>query len=246
MTEPVDIAAVGALVGDRVRAAILTSLLSGEERSASALADAAGASASLASAHLRKLLDGGLIVVESHGRERRYRLAGPVVAEMLEAMQLVAPAHPTTSLRGANAKRRIRRARLCYDHLAGVLGMAVTEGLIDRGALQLADGSLVLGRSAEPVLAEIGVDLDALRAADRPLLRDCLDLTERRRHLSGGLGAAVAHRLLADRWVVRREGGRGVDLTVDGAAGLHEWLAIDLATNAAWHEATAHAMAHTH
>lgn len=234
MTGDSDLAAVGRLVGDRVRAAILMSLLSGGATSASGLAAAAGASASLTSGHLRKLLDGGLVDVTTSGRQRLYRIASVEVAEMLEAMQLVAPTTPVTSLRGANGRRRLRRARMCYDHLAGVLGIAVTDGLVARDVL--LDGSLAIGDGAEPALAEVGLSLTPLLHGSRPVVRACTDWTERRPHLSGGLGAAVATTFVERGWVVRRAGSRGLDVTADGAVGLEEWLGVRLTDEAAWRD----------
>jgi DNA-binding transcriptional ArsR family regulator len=234
MSGDTDLAAIGALVGDRVRAAILLCLLGGGETSASELARAASASPSLTSAHLKRLREGGLVEVSASGRQRLYRIASVEVAEMLETMQLVAPATPVTSLRGANGKRRLRRARMCYDHLAGVLGVAVTDGLVARQVLHRE--TLALGDGAAPVLAEAGIALAGLSASSRPVVRACTDWTERRPHLAGGLGAAVATHLLDRRWVLRREGSRGLDVTVDGAAGLEDWLGIRLVDQAAWRE----------
>jgi DNA-binding transcriptional ArsR family regulator len=222
----VDLAEIGALVGERVRAALLQQLMDGGATRASDLAVAVGASPSLTSAHLRKLLDGGLVEVDASGRTRHYRLASVEVAEMLEAMQTLTTAPTATSLRRAHGKRRLRRARLCYDHLAGVLGIGVTDALVARRVLDGADGTLALGAEAGAVLAEVGVDLEPVLAAARPTVRQCVDWTERRPHVAGGLGAAVAARMLEARWVVRRQGSRGLDVTVDGARVLEGWLGV--------------------
>jgi DNA-binding transcriptional ArsR family regulator len=236
MTGESNLAAVGALVGDRVRAAILIHLLGGDGASASELAAGAAASPSLTSGHLRKLLSGGLVAAEPVGRERVYRLASVEVAEMLESMQHLAPDLPVTSLRGATNKRRLRRARLCYDHLAGVLGTAVTDALVRHDALRPDSDLLVLGDRAPDVFEEVGIDLAPLRAAPRPVLRQCTDWTERRPHIAGGLGAAVAERMLEQRWVVRRPGSRGLDVTVDGATGLEGWLDLRVPECEGWLE----------
>lgn len=229
------LAAVGALVGDRVRAAILLRLLDGGS-TASELADYAEASPSLASGHLKKLLVGGLVAVEPIGRRRLYRLASVEVAEMLEAMQHLVPDQPVSSLRGVNTKRRLRRARLCYDHLAGVLGTAVTDALVRREGLAADSDTLVLGRRAGEVFGTLGIDLVPLRAAPRPVLRVCTDLTERRPHVAGGLGAAIAGQMLERRWVARRPGSRGLDVTVEGAAGIEDWLDLRVAQCDGWLE----------
>ncbi len=228
MTAEADLARIGILLGDRTRAAILLALLNGDAQPASVLADAAGASRSLASSHLRKLLDGGLVDVEAVGRQRRYRLASGHVAEMLESVMFLAPAQPVTTLRQANRNAHLRHARLCYDHLAGVFGVAVTEGLVDRGALLVVDQGFELTSDGEPLMAELSVDLPALRRARRPLCRTCTDWTERREHLAGGLGAAVAGQMLQRGWIARRPGTRALDLTPAGCAEAARWLGVDL------------------
>ncbi len=239
MTNEPDLATIGMLLGDRVRAAMLEALLDGEESPASSLASASGASASLASAHLRRLLDGGLVRVRTEGRRRLYRLASPQVAEFLEAaLLLTPPLTGATSLRQANRRDRLRRARLCYDHLAGVLGVAVTERLVEVGALSTAQDGLVLTAPVgDDTLGRLGIEVDVLRAAHRPLSRPCTDWTERRPHLAGGAGAAVASALLERRWVLRRAGNRGLDLTSDGAVGLHDWIGLRVDALEGWRAA---------
>ncbi len=139
-------------------------------------------------------------------------------------------------MRGANSKRRLRRARLCYDHLAGVLGTGVTDALVRNEALRSDSDVLVLGDRASDVLGEVGIDLALLHAAPRPLLRQCIDWTERRPHLAGGLGAAIAENLIDRRWVIRRPGSRGLDVSVDGASGLERWLDLRVPECEGWLE----------
>ena len=176
------------------------------------LADEAGVSPSAASAHLSQLHDAGLVAVERSGRHRYHRLANRDVATALEALMVLAPQRPVRSLREHNAAAALRHARSCYDHLAGRAGVAVTAALVERGALeptddvpdtrrrdhdpisaQLPTHPYRLGPAAEPVLGELGIDLDALRRAParRPLLRFCLDWSEQRHHLGGRLGATL-------------------------------------------------------
>ncbi len=130
-----DIATVGALVSDRTRGRILLALGDGRALPASVLADEAGVATSTASAHLSKLLDGGLLAVEQHGRHRYFRIAGPDVGELLEALARVAPAAPVRSLRQGTRAQAVRFARTCYDHLAGVLGTRLMAALIERELL---------------------------------------------------------------------------------------------------------------
>src|SRR4051812_42084100 len=130
MAEDVDIASVGALIGDSARAAMLQALLGGDGISAGQLARAAGVSKSGATAHLRRLRDGGLVSAETVGRHSLYRLADPEVADVLEALARVAPLRPVRSLRESESAGALRAARTCYDHLAGELGVGITEALV--------------------------------------------------------------------------------------------------------------------
>jgi DNA-binding transcriptional ArsR family regulator len=237
----VDISSVASLFADRTRASILSALADGRALAASVLADEAGVSAPAASAQLAKLTRAGLIDVEVSGRFRYYSLASDHVATVIEALSALAPRRPVRSLREGTRAAALRRARTCYDHLAGRYGCAVTQGLVDRGVLVAGDGiadtrrrgsdplssqlhehPYELGPAAGPVLGELGVDLDAVRrgAGQRPLLRFCLDWSEQRHHLAGRLGSAVLDAFLAQGWVVRRPGHRAVTVTDAGEAAL--------------------------
>ena len=228
MEPDADLAAIGRLIGDPNRARILQVLMGGMPQSGSALAEAAGISRSLASAHLKKLTGGGLVRAERRGRQQLYSLVGAQVAEALETLQLLAPTMPVRSLRGSTRMRNLRWARTCYDHLAGVTGVAVTEALAAREAIGERDGAWVLGASGARVFGEVGIDVEDVPRRTRPLLRPCLDWTERRHHLAGGLGAAVTTELTRRGWVRRHDGSRIVTVTPAGAAGLDAWLGIDL------------------
>ena len=131
-------------------------------------------------------------------------------------------------LRGAARMRSLRWARMCYDHLAGVVGVAVTEGLAAQQAIAETDGAWVLGPRGAAVFGDLGIDAAAVPCRTRPLLRPCLDWTERRHHLAGGLGAALAAELTRRDWARRLDGSRIVTVTPDGSAGLSDWLGLDL------------------
>jgi DNA-binding transcriptional ArsR family regulator len=223
-----DIAAPAGLIADRNRAEILLALLGGTSASGSALADAAGISRALASAHLKKLVGGGLVTVERRGRQRLYSLAGEDVAEALEALMELSPPSEVSSLRGASRSESLRRARRCYDHLAGALGVAITEGLVSRDLIRPVDGGFELGAVAAEGFAEIGVDISSLERRRRQTLRACLDWTERRDHLAGGLGAAIGDELIRRGWVRTTEASRIVSITARGARGLRDWIGVDL------------------
>jgi DNA-binding transcriptional ArsR family regulator len=228
--EPVtDLAAIGRLMGDPNRAQILEILLSGVPQSGSSLASALGISRSLASAHLTKLTAGGLVRAERSGRQQLYSLAGRPVAEAVEMLLLIAPATPVQSLRGAVRKRSLRWARMCYDHLAGAVGVAITDTLIALDTVAEQDGAWVLGTQGAEVLGQLGLDVSALRHKTRPMLRACMDWTERRHHIAGSAGEAVADEFFRRNWMRRQDGTRIVTVTPAGCAGLSSWLGLDVA-----------------
>jgi DNA-binding transcriptional ArsR family regulator len=219
---------VAALLGDPTRAAMLDALMDGRARPAGELARTAGIAPSTASGHLARLVAGRLLVVEPSGRERLYRLASADVAEVLEALSRLASEAPVDSLRGADRRDALRAARTCYDHLAGRLGVAVTDALVARGVLRPRDGSFDLAEDGAVFLAELGVDVDGARARKRVFARSCLDWSERRPHLAGALGAALADAALGHGWVRRRPSDRALDVTPRGREALREWLGVSV------------------
>jgi len=216
-----DLATVGAAIGEPARALMLNALLGGRALPATELARVADVAPSTASAHLAKLAEAGLIAVEPNGRHRYHRLAGDEVAHALEVLSTIAPPLEITTLRAANRAGAERHARSCYDHLAGELGVALTDRLIDLGALE--SDSLAL-RDAKPLTA-VGIHAEQLTGR-RPLTRACLDWTERRPHVAGQVGAAILTALLDLRWIKRGPTGRAVQLTAPGERGLYSALGL--------------------
>ena len=227
MPGDVDIAASGALLSDRARVEILARLSDGRALPASELASAAGVARSTASAHLDKLLDAGWLAVEAQGRHRYYRLADPALVSVLEALARVSPPRPVRSLTTSLEGDALRAARLCYDHLAGHLGTAVTESLIARRAIRRRDGAFVLTAAGRRFLESAGVDVEGATAARRRFAYPCLDWTERRHHLAGALGAAVAQQCL-DRGWVRRTSTRALRMTDDGRRQLRASFGVEV------------------
>src|SRR4051794_34013338 len=234
MASEVDLAAVARMLGEPARMAMLEALLGGEARSGRELAAAAAVAPSTASEHLAQLQHAGLVSAAADGRRRAYRLAGPAVAEALEALAALAPERRVTSLRQATAAELHREARTCYDHLAGSLGVAVCDALVGRELLDPTDGGWTVTPEGERGFARQGIDVGALRAARRPLTRVCIDWSERRPHVAGGLGAALAGRLLERRWVERRPGLRAVAVTPLGRRELAAWLGVEAAGERLW------------
>lgn len=236
-----DIARIGILIGDKARARVLLALLGGSSLPAGALAAEAGIGPATMSVHLAKLVAGGLLTVERRGRNRYFRLAGPAVAEVLAAIARIAPPRPMRSLRQHTRAEALRRARTCYDHLAGRLGVAVMDALIG-GELITRDDvprpenrDTLLGPGEEEryqlteagrrTAAALGVDLARL-SPRRPVVGECLDWSEGRVHLAGALGAAMTTRMIDSAWVRPDGASRVVQVTGPGRAGLHRVLGV--------------------
>lgn len=209
-----DIAPLAALIGDPARANMLTALIGGEALTAGELAREAGVTAQTASSHLAKLASGGLVAPRRQGRHVYYALAGGEVAALLEKLMHLAERTGHRRTRTGPAEPALRRARVCYDHLAGELGVALFDGLLAQRVLARRDGALVLTRKGEDFAQDFGIDLDAL--GRRALCKDCLDWSVRRSHLAGGLGAALLARFYALGWARREKDTRVVRFTPPG------------------------------
>jgi DNA-binding transcriptional ArsR family regulator len=208
------LAAVASCLAEPARARIVCALLGGRAMTATELADEAGVAPSTASEHLAKLRERGLVSLERQGRHRYFRLAGSDVASFVEGLAGFAASRDPARRFGPNDPA-LRRARVCYDHLAGEFAVELRERLLDRGGLGL-DGADSLTAAGECLFADIGVDVADLRRSRRPLVRACLDWSERRHHLGGALGAALLARLFELGWIERATIGRAVTVTPRG------------------------------
>ncbi len=215
MKDGPDIALVASLLGDPARANMLTALMAGQALTAGELAREAGVTAQTASGHLARLEAGGLIVGRRQGRHAYFALSGHDVAEVLEALTGLAARTGHSRARPGPKEPALRRARVCYDHLAGDLGVALLDGLVASGVL-LDDETLTLTPAGEIRMADLGIDTAALRKARRPVCKRCLDWSVRRSHLAGSLGAALLQRIYALGWARRVEGSRIVAFTPAG------------------------------
>ncbi len=217
MAYDVDVAAIAAQIGHPARAAMLDQLLGTPVCTAGQLAQAAAVSRSAASQHLGILVQGGLITVTAVGRHRWYRLASSDVADVLEALARIAPAQRPTSLRHVTKGEALRAGRTCYDHLAGRLGVALADTLVQRGlvTIQPHDGAWTLSAQGMTWFQAIGCEIPSSARMRRPLIRPCLDWSEQRPHLAGTLGRAVLDQLLASEWVMRIPGQRAVRINPD-------------------------------
>jgi DNA-binding transcriptional ArsR family regulator len=227
MTGAEELAAFAALLADRTRAAMCLALLDGRAWTAGELGRYAGVAPATASEHLDRLVRGGLLAQERQGRHRYLRLAGPEVAHLVEELSGhsdVSRRTPAATLRAATASAAMARARTCYDHVAGRLGVAIADAMAERGLLARETGLALTGDGLD-WLASLGVTLPSGR---RPVVRECLDWTERRPHLAGAAGAALCARAFDLGWIVRIGSARAVRVTPEGARGLRAALGLTL------------------
>jgi DNA-binding transcriptional ArsR family regulator len=222
------LAALASLLADETRAAFCLALLDGRAWTASELARAAQVSRPTATERLNRLAGGSLLAEVRQGRRRYLKLAGDRAAHLIEELTAHAPAPPAPprAFPQGSANRALARARACYGHLAGRLGVAVTQVMTHRGLLRQDAGFALTGDGAA-WLTEIGAGLAAARSSRRLLVLPCLDFTERWAHLGGAAGAAVHRHFLARAWVVPVGSGRALRVTGEGGAALRDHLGVD-------------------
>jgi len=233
-------AEVAALSGDPARASMLHALMDGRALTATELARVAGITPQTASSHLARMTAVGLLAVEQQGRHRYHRLATPSVARMMESiMQVAADLEPDRKrLTVGPRDAALRRARTCYDHFAGRLGVALADALVEQGRIELTSDAGILTEAGVTFLDEIGLDVVPMQArgtkrSGRVLCRPCLDWSERRPHLAGSFGAALCTHSMEQGWTRRIPGTRAVEITPKGERVLREkfrvshWLSIE-------------------
>jgi len=218
-----NISTIAALLGDPTRSRICLALCDGRPLPAGELALRACASAQATSNHLAKLRDEGLVTVEATSRCRYYRLAGAEIARAIEALAIVTPAPPMRSVSVARADA-LRNGRTCYDHLAGILGVGLAEAMVERGWLVVSGANFEVLSKGVTAFASLGIDTASIRKEQRSFALVCVDWSERRPHIAGGLGAALLERLIGLGWVRRQPRSRAVSLTPSGYQGLTNTL----------------------
>lgn len=216
MKEGPDIAQLGALIGDPARANMLTALMAGGALTASELAAEAGVTIQTASSHLKKLETADLLIQRKQGRHRYFALADDDVGALLETMMGLAARRGLTRTRTGPKDPALRKARVCYNHLAGELGVRLYDGLLASALLSEADGEPVLTPTGRERMIEFGIDIDALETQRRPLCRSCLDWSARRTHLAGSLGQSLLTRFEDLGWARREPASRVVHFTAQG------------------------------
>jgi DNA-binding transcriptional ArsR family regulator len=224
MKDGPDISRIAALIGDPARSNMLLAMLDGRALTAGELAAQAGITKQTASSHLARLLDGGLVAREVQGRHHYYRLGGADVAQALEALLGVSEGRTGTRTRTGPRDPALRKARICYDHLAGELGVLAFDRLVADGVLVRRGGVLGVSKAGWTRLGEIGVTEEGLAKSRRPVCKDCLDWSMRRHHLAGQVGAALLVRMFERKWAKRMAGTRVIQFTPSGEAALRTWL----------------------
>ena len=224
MKEGLDISIVAALIGNPACANMLTALLAGPALTATELAHEAGLTLSTVSGHLSRLERAGLVAIERQGRHRYFRLADRDVAIALEALMPVAARAGHLRVRTGPRDPELRRARSCYDHLAGDLAVKMYDRFVERKFLAGKSDSLHVTDAGRRFFAKAGIDTDALDNGRRPLCRPCLDWSERRTHLSGALGAAVFRHMLDRGWAVSERKSRIVRFSPAGEQKARAWF----------------------
>jgi DNA-binding transcriptional ArsR family regulator len=227
MKEGPDIAQIGALIGDPARANMLTTLMGGKALTATELAAAGGVTVQTASTHLAKLEAGNLLVQRKQGRHRYFTLADDSVGKFLESIMGFAAGRGHLRHKPGPKEPALRKARICYDHLAGDYGVRMLDSLIAKGAIDAMGDGLALTESGETELKTIGIDVHALKSSRRPLCRSCLDWSERRAHLAGSLGKALLSNFLEKGWARRTAESRSVVFSPEGE---RQFLALFPAT----------------
>lgn len=226
MKDGPSIVRVAALIGDHARAEVLTALLADRALTATELAGIAGVTKQTISAHLAKLRGAGLVSVEHQGRHRYFRLADHDVAQLLESLMGVAFRTGAVRLRSSPREPALRKARVCYDHLAGELGVLAFEALLARRVFKSDTNGLTLTNAGADWFTELGIDAAAAASKRRAFCRPCLDWGERRHHLGGALGTALLVRLFELGWARRAKDSRIVSFTPEGELAFRALFAV--------------------
>lgn len=218
MKEGPDIALIGAMIGDPARANILTALMSGKALTASELATEAGVTLQTVSSHLKKLEEAGLIGQRKQGRYRYFSLADEDVGQLLESMMGLAAKRGLMRTRTGPKDPALRKARICYDHLAGDLSVAMFDSFVAQGYILEEGEEIEVTEAGEAFFHSFGIEIASLRGTRRPVCKTCLDWSNRRSHMAGALGQALLARFHELGWAKRLEGTRIIDFSSKGEA----------------------------
>jgi DNA-binding transcriptional ArsR family regulator len=233
MTDGTSMVAAATLIGDHARARMLTALMGGRALTATELAGAAGITKQTGSTHLRKLLDARFVAMEAHGRHRYFRIADEEVAQLLEELMSFSVRTGTQAYATGPKDPALRKARVCYDHLAGELGVLLYASLLQRQAFDFNGSAIALSAEGERLITAFGIDARAIRNQKRAACRVCMDWSERRHHLAGAVGAALLTRIIELGWAVRDRSSRVIHFRPNGERAVRGYFRL----NGVLHEA---------
>ncbi|WP_079528010.1 ArsR/SmtB family transcription factor [Halobacillus hunanensis] len=219
-----NVAEVASILGEPSRSLILTSLMDGRFHTATELAYMAGIKQQTASFHLSKLMKANLIIMEKHGRHRYYHIIDGEVAQILESFLALSRPPEIRSLNQSIQMKALKSGRTCYDHLAGELGVGLTESMLQEGLIEKAEKEFIVSSKGERFFEEFGLDISKLRQKRRSFSRVCLDWSERQHHLAGALGNAIAAKLFEINWIEKHPSSRAVKVTERGHDGLQKYF----------------------
>ncbi|SDN03708.1 DNA-binding transcriptional regulator, ArsR family [Fictibacillus solisalsi] len=225
-----NVAEIASIVSESSRAAMLTVLMDGRFHTASELAYRAGIKPQTASFHLSKMQEAGVIALEKQGRHRYYGILNEEVAKVMESLLFIAPPVKIKSLKQSSQDKAIRYARTCYDHLAGNVGVQLTDALLKAGFLKEEKENFIIPEEGVRFFGEMGIDLERISKKRRSFSHRCLDWSERRHHLAGSLGNALLERFLELGWMQRVPHHRAVKITDAGINGFKRTFGIDLSS----------------
>ena len=228
MSKQPDIAQIATLIGDSARSKMLIALMGGKALTATELATEAEITAQTASSHLAKLAESQLLTVQKQGRHKYFQLAGRQIAELLETLLNVSAGIEHSRVITGPAQPELRRSRICYDHLAGELGVNLLDSLHQRGYLHSLQQELVLSADGESLFKALGADLPTLSNKRRPLCKNCLDWSERRHHLAGSLGQWVLDDILNKDWASKDLDSRVIRFSASGLKTFKKIYQIDI------------------
>ncbi|MEY9974787.1 DNA-binding transcriptional ArsR family regulator [Lysinibacillus sp. RC46] len=223
-----NMAEIASLLGETSRATMLASMMDGRFHTASELAYMAAIKPQTASFHLAKLVDGKLVKVEKQGRHRYFQLADEEIAHLLESFLAISPPPEVRSLKQSSQMKLLQGARTCYDHLAGKLGVQLTDSLVNAGYLKLEEKQFLITAEGAQFFIDFGLDLDDLKRKRRSFSHACLDWSERRYHLAGALGQGMLTHFLSLGWVTRVPSIRAIKVTEKGRAGFKDVFQLDV------------------
>ncbi len=221
MSGDTNIAVIASVLADATRVTVLHTVGDGRAYTAKELARQAGVAPSTMSMHLTKLLEHNLLTMEKQGRHHYFSLANPAIIGVLEELAMFAPAKNVRTLRDATASEAVRRARTCYNHLAGTLGVGLTEALLQKSFLLVVDDGYVLSQEGEQWARGLGIHVPDKKAGNALFVPRHIDWSERRHHLAGTFGAALTHRLFELEWVRRIPTSRAIRVTEEGQRAFH-------------------------